>query len=111
MPHIEQIGLDAQFRHHGEEVTYLKGGLQGGRAITAIVDRDVAGDTDLGSGVPTPRVQVHVRNDAVKGIAANELDRGKDRISLAWRVGDTVRSFAIINIERQDRGVLVLEVR
>ena len=111
MPSIETIGLASQFRRHGEAATYVNTATEETRSITVIVDREPPDALDLMPGAPTSRIQVLVRNDATLGIAATELDRGKDRISLAWRIGDAVRTYAIHSVVRQDAATLTLELR
>lgn len=105
------IGLAAQFARFGEAAQYLKHGVETPRDITVIVDREPPEDLAAAPGVPTPRIELHVRNDATHGIAATELNRGADQVSFAWRLGGEVKTYQIGRLMRQDAGVLVLEIR
>jgi hypothetical protein len=110
---FHSIGIAAPFASFGEPAVFRASSQAEPRSITVVLDREPPAPMEIADAeaAPAQRIEVHVRNDSTHGIAATELDRGTGRIELAWRIGDTPTSRAIAKIVRQDRAVLVLEVR
>ncbi|HIJ70658.1 MAG TPA: hypothetical protein HPP87_04755 [Planctomycetes bacterium] len=82
------------------------------RAIEALVDRsppEGIGTAPYGQG---PVAIIRVLNDDADGITPDEVDRGLDRVRLAWPCyGDDTQDRRIAAIVGQDAGMLALEVR
>jgi len=81
------------------------------RTIPAIVDRNPVGGTDAPPGGHGPNIEIIVVNSADGGISAVDLDTGRDKVSLAVRIGDDPQQRSIKNIVSQDAGLLTLGIR
>ena len=103
----------------GEPIHYLPGSTGAGvtttagvgRAITAVVERQVRGPVPEAGDVMRPSLMVYVANSAVTGISLAELDKGKDLLTIPYKVGGTPEAWHISRIAAQDEGMIVLEVR
>ena len=93
-----------------EAVTYYKrNGLA--RSINAVVVREALEILPEDGDSVTPLFEVHVANDAVTGIASNEINLGGDSIEFAVRVGQPLSRRTITKLTSHDEGMLVLECR
>jgi hypothetical protein len=99
-----------------EEVVYTKpDGTT--RTINAVVQRDPPGRVTPGGELVLPKLSVTVANDATYGITSAEVDaRGADRITVAERIGQTAKAFAVYVPEAgagpwHNAGFLTLELR
>ncbi len=91
-----------------EEVIYRPDGGDP-RTIDAIVERP--GRETFGTNAPAPRFRVRAVNSATDGIAATEVDTGKDRIDVAERIGGEATSRQITRLsELDDPGFTCVEV-
>ena len=94
----------------GEAVTYQPEGGED-RAITVLVDRlpaETMPGMERGKG---PRIEVRAANNASDGIAANEVDEGRDKITLAVRIGATPTARIVSKLIGQDEHWTTLEMR
>ena len=81
------------------------------REITALVTRQpVEGLGDMPAGT-SPRLTINVRNSATSGISSSEIDLGRDKVSVAVRIGETAQERKLAKLISQDAGMMVLEVR
>jgi len=105
------IATAAEFlERFGETVTYVPYGGDV-REITAIVDREpLAPVPGIDSG-HSDMLTVTVANSSVSGISSDEIDTGKDKISLPVRYGEAAVQKRLPKIISQDAGMLILEVR
>lgn len=103
-----RLGSPLLIRQFGELVTYFAEGVGGGRAIQAIVERDVQVITD--QGIPALQTLVTVRNDATLGITATEIDTGTDTLRVAMRVGETPQVRQIVRVVSTENGHVQFEV-
>jgi hypothetical protein len=100
----------------GESITYVPHRYFGeearsSRTINAVVEREqIAVLTDDVETV-APMFVVHVANNVTTGIASDEIDLGRDRLSFPKRDGTTAETFTILHLRSQDNGMLVLECR
>lgn len=101
-------GVPMTLRHHGEECSYHPGGT-GNRAVKAVVMRD-PDEFLLGlSEARTVAVVVRVLDDDVDGVAATEVNRGKDKFSYPERLGsDQMVSRFVHDVLEQEGGSIVL---
>ena len=101
---------------NGEDVTYYPR-TGSSRSIRAIIDRNpqaaVPGDV-------APKAVIYVVNTdgsvtvagtTIRGISSAEFDTGGDQIEYALRQGDAVLKRRVTVRSKEDRGMLVLEVR
>lgn len=79
------------------------------RRIKAVVDRQ--SPVPIGESRPIQFMLVEVDNDPITGITAVEIDTGRDRILLPREVGGQPESRDIGQIQSQDEGRMILEVR
>jgi hypothetical protein len=75
-------------REMGEEIIYYPNGGLTGRCITAIVERNVEIPSETGGQVAQALI-VRVLDDCTSGIGANEINDGKDTVSIALSAGGT----------------------
>jgi hypothetical protein len=91
----------------GETGTYYPS-AGGSRTILCVVNRGDVGDIE---GVPHgqgPNLTIEVANNAVKGIAASEIDKGRDKFSIPVNIGEAAQQRRITKIITQDAGMLKL---
>lgn len=81
------------------------------RPIDAVVIREQLVILPEDGDNVTPLFEIHVDNDAVTGIASDELNLGGDAIEFAIRVGQQVSKRYIQRLLSHDEGMLVLECR
>ena len=94
----------------GETVTYYPSG-GGTRSIDAVVSRDPIGRLDGAPHGKTQHIVVSVANDSSIGISSSEIDTGKDKIELVYRIGETAQQRVITKIVSIDHGMMHLELR
>lgn len=97
-------------REHGEPITYYADGAGSGRPIQAIVERDVAVPSETGDQVALAII-VRVLDSATEGIAATEIDDGKDEVSLPLKEGGSAERRAIARRINDANGVVRFMVR
>ena len=94
----------------GETITYYpKAG--GSREITGIVTRLQAAELDGAPYGHSPKITIHVANDATIGISSAEIDTGGDEIKCSIRIGETAANRRITKILNMDPGMMELELR
>lgn len=97
----------------GETVRYLPEGVEDdAREIPAGVERQPPAMVMSFPDTNAPMFYVLVANNATTGISAQEINHGLDTIQIKRNVGDTNYSnYRIKVIEKQDAGMLLLQVR
>lgn len=65
------------------------------RTIYPVVNRDIAPDGDEEAMGVKEIMLITVPNSATTGVLSTELNAGKDKIDLAYRVGETARSYIL----------------
>ena len=93
----------------GVTVTYYPA-AGGSREISAIVTRRPPAELD---GVPHgcgPELEIAVANDATTGISSSEVNKTKDQVKLAVRIGQTAQKRLVTDIISQDAGMMRLEL-
>lgn len=106
--HLQDAMFDGGF---AESILYSSKGANPPASIRAIVDRNAPAGVDPVTGSLSSVVLVTVRNDAEKGIAAADIDTGRDRITITDRVGGANKTMKIVRIVSHDAGVVNLEVK
>ena len=91
-----------------ETVVYYAGGGSVGRAIKAVIERDVQTITD--QGIPALATFINVANDATLGITSTEVDTGRDKLSVSLRLNETAQLRQIIQVTDTDDGMIRFEV-
>ena len=85
-----------------ESVTYTKANGTT-RTINAQIFRQPPSPAN---GHPVASVTVHVVNSSTTGIAASEIEPGRDKITFAPRLGKDTVAMTLPNPEQQDAGML-----
>lgn len=101
-------GVPGLMRQFGEPVTYYASGTGSGRAIQAMIERDVQVITD--QGIPALQTLVTVKDDATLGISATEIDTGSDTLGIALRVGESAQIRQIVRVVSTENGQVQFEV-
>lgn len=84
----------------------------GARSITVAVDRSPPMPIQEAQTSMAPYFHVSVANNATRGISRQELNMGLDTIELKANKGDAqYTTYKIKIIEKQDAGMLLLQVR
>jgi len=91
--------------------TYYNATPRLSRSISAVVIRETITVLGEDGDAVLPVFEVHVANDAVKGISSAEIDLGGDQIALAPRDGKAAERKTITRLMQQDHAMLVLECR
>jgi hypothetical protein len=78
------------------------------RTINAVVFRQLAELISEDENRSVTVFEAHVVNNSTLGIASTEIDLGGDTLDIAERVDKTARPRAIVQIQEQDEGMLVL---
>ncbi len=99
-----------------ESVTYKPHNFPGkpvrsDRTINAIVIRQAVAVLGEDGDVVVDSFEVHVANNATKGIASDEVDTGGDRLSFASKDGIAASDHSVLRVITRDTGMLVLECR
>lgn len=82
------------------------------RAIKALVERQPPAELGTAPYGQTPMAIIYPLNDDEDGISSGELDKGLDKVRLAWPCyGDDLQERRITAIVGQDAGMLALEIR
>lgn len=81
------------------------------RSIAAVVIRQDYEVLSEDGDVVIHSFEVHVHNHTTTGINSDEIDVGRDQITLPPRDGQTAEARTIRRIISQDAGMLVLECR
>lgn len=81
------------------------------RSITAIVNRDVAPTGDEEALQIQEIMLVAVANDSSAGIASTEFDAGRWQIDLAYRPGETARTYLLGAPVSIDSAVMIFRVK
>jgi len=79
------------------------------RSIRAVVFREGVRQSFEDVVTVVPYFEVHVANDAVNGIASDEIYLGKDQIGFPVRDGKSSERRTITSMTTQDHGMLVLQ--
>ncbi len=105
-----ESGFAALLTQFGETVTYIK---QDGteREISAIVDRDPPEFFDAGGKAVAPIAMVQVHDDSTKGITAEELNTGGDKLRFPAKKGGAASSRIIDKLIDGEGGVTEFRVR
>lgn len=91
-----------------EVVTYYAGGTGSGRAVNAVVERDVQLITD--QNIPALATFIYVANDETIGISSTELDTGKDTLGVSLRYGESAQVRQIVGVDESDEGMMRIQV-
>jgi len=78
------------------------------RSIAAQVTYLLPDAMDGLAGGSRPQFDILVKNDSVMGISIRELDTAMDKISLPPRIGRASITVRIVEVIKQDRGMLLL---
>ena len=105
---FKRTGVPMLLRQLGESVTYYAGGTGAGRAVSALIERDVQVITD--EGVPALQTFITVTNDATIGISSTEIDTGRDKVSFSLRIGESPQIRQIATVASTDNGRVRFEV-
>ena len=93
-----------------EKVTYYPYGGDP-REITAVVTRKPPAELDGAPHGCGPAIEIAVANDAATGISSSEVNKMKDQVKVAVRIGQTVENRLVTEIISQDAGMMRLEIR
>jgi len=93
-------------RQFGEDAIYYPLGA-GGRTIKAIVERS---EEIVENGIAQV-VRVRVINDCTLGIAATEINDGRDEIAVALTEGGSLERRQIVRMEDDSNGMVRVRVR
>lgn len=95
----------------GESVTYhFRDGTQVTR--TAIVNRDPPAILDVEGNFVKPVVQIRMHNDADKGVLADSVDSGGDRVTVTDRAKSMEnRQLYVFQLQSSDGGVCTIALR
>jgi hypothetical protein len=106
-----QDAIDVFFADFAETIQYLKRDGSDPRDVDAIVDRNPPSVLPEVPSQLTDTMVIAVKNTATRGVISTELDKGGDSFLIAARIGKDPKKHSIVNVIRQDAGVIVLEVR
>ena len=93
----------------GETVTYYPA-AGGSREITVVVSRQGPAELEGAPHGASPKLTVEVANDATTGISSNEVNKMKDQVKVAVRIGQTAEKRLVTEIISQDAGMMKLEL-
>ena len=80
------------------------------RVITAVVTRRPTADLDGAPHGCGPALEIAVANDATPGISSSEVNKMKDEVKLAVRIGQTAKKRLVTEIISQDAGMMTLGI-
>lgn len=107
-------GARALLRLHGELVTYKPADGRP-RQMTALVNRGPPANLEPFAQSVAPSITVKVladRDDAeYGGIDADEVNRGNDKIRVAWRKGDEPDDRTLVEVLGTAAGLVKVELR
>lgn len=108
--HFRQSGFPTLLSQFGECVTYLPNGGTA-RKIKAIIEREPPAIFDAAGNAVLPSAIIRVRNCRKNGVAAKDLDVGKDQFEFVLKIGQTTpKRFSVMRLISQDAGVTHLAV-
>ena len=89
----------------GDSIIYFASGAGDGRAIQAMVDREVGivGETGEVNALATV---VRVFDNVTTGISSTEIDTQADEILVSLRVGETPQRRAIVRVVSTENGLV-----
>jgi hypothetical protein len=106
----ELVATAAEFSStFGETVTYYPA-AGGSREIEAVVNRRPPAELDGPPHGVGPEIEIAVANDATTGISSSEINKMKDQVKLAVRIGQTAEKRLVTEIISQDAGMMTLEL-
>jgi hypothetical protein len=79
---------------HAESVTIIKADAST-YTVNAIVNRDVYPDADEQANGQKEIMLVEVENHATRGISSSAFDAGTWKITVAYRIGETARTYIL----------------
>lgn len=103
---FKRVAVPNLVRQFGECIQYFPGGAGSGRDIDALVVRDpLAVASEVGELLVNALI-IRVENNECRGITAEEIDTGRDKVFVALKNGGTGSLRSIIQLLSDANGFL-----